>query len=134
MTNVLIIEDEESLRDVYKEEFESEGFTVDTAADGAIGIERLSTSSPDIVILDILMPKMSGFDVLKHIKENPGNKKIPVIVLTNLYTDTRDLIKNWGATMVLLKVNYTPGELVVKVKELMNSSIQPPQPPAPETA
>lgn len=121
MSKVLIIEDDENLRDIYREEFEREGFIVETANDGEEGIAKLASFVPDILLLDILMPGKSGFDVLKSIKDNPPLKLFPILVLTNIYTDTRDLVQNWGVSFVLLKVDYTPGQIVAKVRELLKS-------------
>lgn len=121
MTKVLIIEDDEGLRDVYKEQFENESFEALTAVDGQEGIEKMLSLKPDLVLLDILMPKMNGFDVLTKRKETPELKKIPVIVLTNIYADASDLIQNWGASSVLLKVDQTPGEIVKKSRLLLEA-------------
>ncbi len=121
MSKVLIIEDDESLRAVYREEFEGEGFTVETANDGQEGIEKLASFLPDVLLLDMLMPKKSGFDVLKHMKDNPEYKHISTLVITNIYTDSRDLVQNWGVSFVLLKVDYTPGQIVAKVRELLKN-------------
>lgn len=119
MSKVLIIEDEESLRDVYREEFESEGFTVETASDGHEGIEKMASFLPDLVLLDLMMPKMSGFDVLKNAKDNPALKNIPIIVFSNINPDVQDLLKNWGAVNFLLKADNTPGQIVERVKEVL---------------
>lgn len=119
MAKILIVEDEESLRDVYKEEFSNEGFEVEVASDGEEGLKKMFELRPDIVLMDILMPKMSGFDMLKGVREKDELKNIPIIVLTNLYTDKEDMVKNWGVAFVLLKVDYNPGQLVAKVKEVL---------------
>lgn len=121
MSKVLIIEDDQNLRDIYKEEFETEGFEVSIASDGEEGFQKIGNLHPDIILLDILMPKMTGFDVLAKIKKDEELKAIPVLVLTNLYTDTYDLVKNWGASFVLMKVDHTPGQVVAKVREILNT-------------
>lgn len=127
MAKVLIIEDDENLRDVYQEQFQNEGFDVAVAHDGQEGIEKISSYMPDIILLDILMPKINGFDVLKCVKEKPELKHIPILVITNIYTDAQDLIQNWGVSFVLLKVDYTPGQLVEKVRNVLKDKI-PQQP------
>jgi CheY-like chemotaxis protein len=119
MPKILIVEDDESLRDVYREEFESEGFIVETANDGHEGVERMAFFLPEVVLLDLMMPKMSGFDVLKSVKNNPELKNIPVIVLTNINPDVTDLMKNWGAAGFLLKADNTPEQVVGKVREVL---------------
>lgn len=121
MPKVLIIEDDQNLRDIYREEFETEGFTVNVAHDGEEGLQKISELRPDIILLDILMPKMTGFDVLSKIKKDDELKNIPVLVLTNLYTDTYDLVRNWGASFVLMKVDHTPGQVVDKVREILGT-------------
>lgn len=121
MAKVLIIEDDGSLRDVYREEFESEGFTVETAVNGDEGIKKITSFMPELILLDIYMPKMSGFDVLKNVKDNPALKNIPIIVLTNINLDVQDLIKNWGATQFILKADYTPGQVVEKARIILDS-------------
>lgn len=119
MAKILIVEDDESLRDVYREEFESEGFTVETASDGQEGFEKMVSFAPEIVVLDLMMPKMSGFDVLKNVKDKPGLKNIPIIVFSNINLDVQELLKNWGVACFLLKAENTPGQVVEKARELL---------------
>lgn len=116
MTKILIVEDEESLRDVYQEEFELEGFIVETARDGQEGLEKMASFVPELVLLDLMMPKVSGFDVLKRVKDKPEFKDMPIIVLTNINPDVPDLLKNWGAKYFILKADNTPGQIVDRVK------------------
>lgn len=120
MPKVLIIEDDESLREVYREEFNSEGFTVETANDGQEGVERMVSFMPELVLLDMYMPKMSGFDVLKMVKNIPEIKNIPIIVFTNINPDVQDLMKNWGVAYFLLKADNTPGQVVERVRMIMD--------------
>lgn len=119
MPKVLIIEDDENMRDVYREQFLSEGFAVETANDGQEGMEKMQFFSPDIVLLDLLMPRVTGFDFLKNLKDKPELKHIPIMVITNLYADAQDLLKNWGAAYFLLKVDYTPGQVVERARMLL---------------
>lgn len=116
MPKVLIVEDEESLRDVYREAFELEEFTVETANDGQEGVEKVNSFQPDIILLDLFMPKMSGFDFLKYIKENPPSKKAPIVVITNINPDVQDLVQNWGVSHFILKADNTPGQIVEKTR------------------
>ena len=120
MAKVLIVEDEESLRDVYKEEFESEGFTVETAIDGQEGFEKMVSFLPELVLLDMYMPKMSGFDVLKSVKNTPALKNIPIVILTNINPDVQDLMKNLGVSYFLLKADNTPGQVVDRARMILN--------------
>lgn len=114
---ILIIEDEEMLSTMYKVKFENEGYEVHTANNGADGIEAAPKILPDLILLDIIMPKIDGFAVLKKLKEDPKTKNVPVILLTNLGQDediTRG--KELGSAGYLIKANNTPSEVVDKIK------------------
>ncbi|KKT90984.1 MAG: Response regulator [Parcubacteria group bacterium GW2011_GWF2_45_11] len=117
---VLLIEDEEMLSNMYEAKFTKEGFDIKKALDGETGLELMKTHKPDLVLLDIIMPKLDGFSVLKKIKEDPATKNVPVILLTNLGQD-EDVKKgnNLGAAGYLVKANLTPAQVVDKVKEYL---------------
>src|SRR5215469_2006229 len=119
MTNILLIEDDKILLEMYKDKFTQEKFAVQTASDGQEGIEKMKAQLPDIIVLDLIMPKVNGFEFLKIIKADPSFKNIPVLVLTNIYADAADLVQNWGVEYFLLKSNQTPESIVAKVKELL---------------
>lgn len=127
MNNVLLIEDDLELLELYQNEFEQVGFHVEIASGGQEGLEKLQSYYPDIIILDLIMPKVSGFDVLRKLQQNPQLAKIPVLVLTNILADVADLKKNWGVTSFVLKSEIIPNQLVEKVKLLLASSQKPPQ-------
>ncbi len=122
MKSILIIEDDLSLREMYETKFTYEEFLVGTASDGQEGIDKMRSIKPDIVLLDLLMKKVSGFDVLKVVKNDPLLSKIPILILTNIYADVEDLLKNWGAKDFLLKSNSTPDDVVNKVNQLLAAS------------
>ena len=115
---VAIVEDEPFLASMYKAKFEMEGFEVLRAADGLEGLEIIKKENPDIVLLDIVMPKMDGFDVLTSLHSDAKVARIPVIILTNL-GQRSDIEKGLklGAVDYIVKANYTPAQVVVKVKE-----------------
>jgi len=115
---VLVVDDEDSVREIYRHEFLNSGYTVVVAADGEEGLLKAGEETPDIVLLDIMLPKMSGIEVLRALKENELTKKIPVLLLTNLGEET--IIKEGfelGADGYLLKVSYTPSQVVDEVKK-----------------
>lgn len=117
---VLLVEDEEMLRTMYATKFEMAGFEILKAEDGAKGLELAKKEPPDIILLDIIMPKLDGFAVLKELRKEIKTKKIPVILLTNLAQD--DDIKKGkelGANDYFVKANHTPAEVVEKVKNLL---------------
>lgn len=117
-TKILLIEDEEMLANMYEVKFQNEGFDLTKALDGADGLEKAKAIKPDFILLDIIMPKMDGFSVLKTLKEDPITKDIPVMLLTNLGQD-EDIQrgKQLGAVGYLVKANITPSEVVEEVKK-----------------
>lgn len=114
---ILLIEDEEMLANMYEVKFQNEGFDITKALDGASGLELAKTIKPDLVLLDVIMPKMDGFSVLKSIREDAGIKDLPVILLTNLGQD-EDVQKGkeLGVVGYLVKANVTPAEVVEAAK------------------
>ena len=124
MSKLLIIEDDKILSEMYKDEFINEKFDVQTATDGQQGLEKMKLSLPDAVLLDIIMPKVNGYEFLKLLRVDQILNKVPVLVLTNIYTNKEDLIKNWGVAAVLLKSEHTPGSIVTKVREILAPKIQ----------
>lgn len=119
MSKLLLIEDDKILLEMYRDKFANEKFEVQTAGDGQDGIDKMKTFKPDVVLLDLIMPRVTGFDVLKMAKSDPEISKIPILVLTNIYADAEDLVKNWGVEYFLLKANNTPETIVTKVKEIL---------------
>lgn len=120
MRNILIVEDEEFLIRALKDNLEIEGCVVDTAADGGEAIERIRKNRPDIILLDLLMPKRDGFYVLEEVKKNPEWKLIPVIVLSNLGGDAE--IKRaleMGADDYFVKSQHPIEEVIEKVREYL---------------
>lgn len=119
--NILIVEDDVFLADLYKTKFALEGFKVNAAYDGEKGLEMAVKNLPDIVLLDLVLPKLSGFDVLKELKSSNKTKDIPVILLTNL-SQKSDVEKGLklGASDYLIKAHFMPSEVVEKIKKLIN--------------
>jgi len=117
---ILLVEDEEMLANMYETKFIKEGYKVVKALDGETGVKLAGECQPDLILLDIIMPKMDGFTVLKKIKEMDNVKNAPVILLTNLGQD-EDIKKGQqlGAAGYLIKANLTPQEVVNKIKEFL---------------
>jgi DNA-binding response OmpR family regulator len=117
---VLIIEDEEMLVNMYISKFEKEGYQAEKASNGRIGLEQAKKIKPDIILLDIMMPEIDGFMVLKDLKNDIDTKNIPVIMLTNLGQE-EDIKKGnqLGASDYLVKANLTPAQVVEKVKTIL---------------
>lgn len=123
MKRILIVEDDEFLRDVYFDSLAQSGFEVEKAIDGEEGLKKMQEKDWDLVLLDIVMPKLSGFDVLKNYKASaPKNTIKKVIFLTNIdKQEELNQIKEFG-TEYLIKSQITPGELVTKINSLIPSS------------
>ena len=118
---ILLVEDDSFLASVYATKFELEGFSVFHAPDGEAGLQMAEKVMPDIILLDILMPKMDGFEALHRLKLDPKLVKIPVIMLTNLgqKEDVERCLKE-GAVDYLIKAHFVPGEAVKKVKKVLS--------------
>lgn len=120
---ILLIEDDEDLMDMYKLKLENEGFFVMVSHDGKKGLRDIRDTHPDLVLLDILMPVMDGFDVLEAKRKCPlpGIKDIPVVVLTNLASaDDQEEGKRLGAKDWWIKAYNTPAEVAEKVKNILS--------------
>ncbi len=116
-TSVLLIEDEKMLAEMYSTKFTMEGYTVERAFDGQTGLDLAKKIKPDIILLDVIMPKLDGFSVLKELKKDPDLKAVPVILLTNLgQEDDIKKGRELGATDYFVKSNHSPSEIVDKVK------------------
>ena len=103
---------------MYATKFELEGFEVVRASDGQEGIKMVREQKPDLVLLDIVMPKVDGFEVLTELRKSPDISNIPVILLTNL-GQRSDIEKglSLGARDYIVKASYTPAQVVAKVKQ-----------------
>jgi|SRR3989344_4094413 len=117
---VVVVEDEEILGKVLKEKLEKEKFKVSLATDGEAAVPLISDVVPDIVILDLILPKKDGFEVLKELKASPNLKQIPVLVLSNLGQD-EEIKKalSLGAIDYLVKTQHPIKEVVEKVKNYL---------------
>lgn len=120
MSKIVAIEDERVLAKALSVELLSAGFTVVTAEDGAAGLALIKAELPDLVLLDLVLPKMSGFDVLQAVKADPKTKNIPVIILSNLGQD-EDRTKGLalGAVDYYVKSSTDLEVLTEKIKQLL---------------
>ncbi len=120
LKKILIVEDDKFLRDLCLRKLEKNGFKVSTAFDGEEGLKKIKEEKPVLVLLDIVLPGLSGFEVLKQIKTNPQTASIPIIILSNL-GQKEDIKKgiNLGAEDYIIKADNTPNEIIEKVKSVM---------------
>ncbi|MFH1820491.1 MAG: response regulator [Candidatus Nealsonbacteria bacterium] len=115
---ILFIEDESALQKTLGDVLTQEGYKIISALDGQKGLEIAKAEKPDLILLDLILPKMHGFEVLKSLKEGAVTKDIPIIVLTNLESmgDVEKALE-LGATTYLVKASYTLEEVVGKIKK-----------------
>ena len=120
MAKIIFIEDESALQRAATQVLSEEGYEVLSALDGEIGLRRAQEDLPDLILLDLILPKKDGFEVLKELKSDERTQKIPVIILSNL-EGSADVFRamELGATTYLVKTNYRLEEVVEKVKGLL---------------
>ncbi len=122
MKKILFIEDEPAIQKTFGDVLRTEGYEVVSALDGEIGLRLAKTEKPDLILLDLVLPKIHGLEVLKAIKNDPASMAAPVIILTNM-----DDIKNietaleLGATTYLVKANYSLEDILEKVKKAIGN-------------
>jgi len=119
---VLIVEDDQGICEMYATAFMREGFKVYTAKDGKYAIEKYNSKQPDIILLDIMMPEVDGYKVLKEVRRRT-DKYIPVMMLTNL--DMEHFTRHDSLDQVdayLIKSNFTPSEIVQRTKEVLKTN------------
>ncbi len=122
-TKILVVDDDPFILDMYVIKFREQGFQIDTATDGKMALEKIETTNPDMVLLDVVMPKMDGFDVIKKIQERKTPRLFKILFLTNFgQKEDVDRGMQLGADGYIIKAHFTPSEVVSKVKELLHIS------------
>ncbi len=132
MKKILIVEDDQIVANIYRNKFSVEGFQVEIALDGEVGLETMRSFRPDAVILDLMLPKMTGVELTKQIRAEPGCAHLPVIVFSNTYL-TNLVQEAWkaGATKCLSKANCSPKQVIEVVRSTLNGNGLPLPPGAP---
>ncbi len=121
MTKIAIIEDDPTISQMYRMKFEAEGFDVQLADNGARGVSMVHSFAPDIILLDMQMPKMSGDEALEQIRSKSWGKTVPVIVLTNLGAEEAPKsLHSLGIHSYIVKADLTPKQVVERVKEALS--------------
>jgi len=116
---VLIAEDDKDICELYSIAFKRSGFIVYTSPDGRSAIEKIKNKSPDIILLDIMMPNVDGYQVLKEVRKDP-NKYTPVIMLTNLDSSHFEMNANFDdVDEYLIKSHYSPSDIVKKAIDVL---------------
>lgn len=123
MAKIMLVEDDMILAEMYQAKFELEGHDIHVANNGEDCLVMLDTWKPELILLDILMPKLNGFHVLKEIKKRPNLRQIPIILLTNLGEAEVDMNKELASALgvndYLIKSHHTPDEVVEKVVKIL---------------
>ena len=113
---ILIVEDEEIVLDLLQKKLSQEGYEVSVARDGEEGLKKMREIKPDLVLLDIIMPKMGGFEVMEEMQKDSGLRKIPVIVVSNSGQPVEiDKARELGARDWLIKTEFDPQKVIDKV-------------------
>ncbi|MGA2243055.1 MAG: response regulator [Verrucomicrobiota bacterium] len=121
MKTIFFVEDDSVVVQMYSAKFVREGFRVEVAEDGLVAMKMLPTVKPDVIVLDLMMPKLNGVDVLKYIRSNPALKATPVIILSNAHmTKLAQEAAAIGAERALLKSSCTPGQLIGVINDLLS--------------
>lgn len=117
---ILIVEDDKFLRDLIVQKLKREGFATSEAVDGEEGLKIAKDKRPDIILLDLILPGLDGFEVLRRIKSDASIASIPVIVLSNLgQKEDMDRAMSGGAEDFMVKAHFTPGEIITKIKSVL---------------
>ena len=120
MRKIAIIEDDESVRLLYQMKLEKEGFEVAVARDGVEGIEVVKSFNPDLILLDLMLPQLSGDQALAKIRNEPWGKTVKVVVMTNLTEESMPpILRELGVSYFVVKALYTPAQLVQVVKRVL---------------
>ena len=123
MKKIFLVEDDAVVIQVYRAKFLREGFGVEVAEDGVAAVKMLPAAKADVVVLDLMMPKLNGVDVLKYIRSTPELKTIPVIILSNAHmTALAQEAAAVGAEKALLKSSCTPGILLEAIHSLLSGA------------
>ena len=121
MKTILLVEDDPFLIDIYTTKLKDSGFSIEVAADGEEGIRKLRGKKFDLLVLDIVLPQIDGWEILKKIKEDL-KIKIPIVILSNLgQKEEVEKGMKQGAAKYLIKAHYTPSEVVEEVKKVLKS-------------
>lgn len=119
-TKVAIVEDDQAIAQMYRIKFEAEGFTVDTAENGKLGLALAESMKPDIILLDLMMPEMNGGEMLAKLRASDWGRNIKVVVLTNMgEQEIPQEVTNLGVSDVILKADMTPRQVADLVKKLL---------------
>ena len=120
MKTILLVEDDPFIVDIYASQLRHEGFKVDIANTGELALEKIKNNYPDLMVLDIKLPNMDGWEVLKVVRSDPKMQNLKVIVVSNYSKEDQESnILNFGVAKYFLKIESTPDDIVNAVKEVV---------------
>lgn len=120
MTKIAIIEDDQTISQMYRMKFEADGFDVQLASNGKLGVSLVESFKPDLILLDLQMPEMDGAEALTEIRKHDWGKTIPVIILTNMgEEESPKSLHHLNVESYIVKADMTPSQVVGKVKETL---------------
>ena len=123
MTKIAIIEDDAVINQMYRMKFEADGFEVQVANNGKAGVELAESFRPDLILMDLQMPEMTGEQALQHIRGQDWGRNTPVIILTNLgVEESPKTLKDLGIASYIVKAELTPSQVVAHAKEVLHIS------------
>lgn len=121
MTKIAIIEDDAAISQMYRIKFEAEGYTVETADNGRVGLDLCLTFQPDVILLDLMMPEMNGDEMLAALRKTDWGKSVKVIVLTNMgEQEAPEIVKTLGVEAFIVKADMTPRQVAELVKKQLS--------------
>jgi len=122
MSKIAIIEDDAAISQMYRIKFETEGYDVDTAENGKLGLELIDKMKPDMVLLDLMMPEMNGDEMLQKLRKTAFGSDVKVIILTNMgESEAPAIIKELGVLAFIVKANMTPRQVADLVKKHLSA-------------
>lgn len=120
---ILLVEDDPLIAEIYTKKLDECGFDVELAADGETAFKKIQEEMFDLVILDIVLPQLTGFELLKRMEKDIESKKLTVLVLSNLGQKSDiELAKELGVVRYLIKANFTPSEVIFEIKKLLKTN------------
>lgn len=123
---ILVIEDDKFLRELVVQKLKKEGFDVEAVVEGGEAFKAIEEKTPDLILLDLVLPGIDGFQIMIRLKKNQKTADIPVVVLSNLgQKEDIDKAKACGAADYMVKTNFTPGEIAEKIRKIVGAKKLP---------
>lgn len=120
MKKIAIVEDDTAISQMYRFKFEALGYTVETAENGKLGVDLALSMKPDVILLDLMMPEMTGDQTLEILRKDPWGKNVKVLILTNMgEQEIPPKVRELGVSGVILKADMTPRQVADIVKDLL---------------